>query len=114
MASRFVSFPAQAGFALAPGATARALFGERAMINLVEMEPGAEVARHTHPHEQLGIILRGAITMTIGAEERELGEFDGFVVEPGTEHGGTAGPAGVLVLDVFAPVREDYRTAAGR
>lgn len=114
MESGFISFADAAGFALAPGATARALFGERAMINLVEMKAGAEVARHSHPHEQLGLILRGSMTMTIDGEERELGELDGYVVAPDTEHGGSAGPAGALVLDVFAPVREDYRTAAGQ
>jgi len=107
-----MSFAAAGGFALAPGASARALFGERAMINLVEMEAGATVARHSHPHEQLGLILRGSMTMTIGAEERELGELDGYLVAPGTEHGGRAGPTGALLLDVFAPVREDYRAAA--
>ena len=51
MESRFTSFTGADGFTLAPGATARALFGERAMINLVEMEPGSEVARHSHPHD---------------------------------------------------------------
>jgi len=107
-----MSFADTGAYTLAPGATARALFGERAMLNLVEMKAGSVVERHSHPHEQLGIILRGAMTMTIGTDERELGELDGFLVAPGTEHGGTAGPAGVLLLDVFAPVREDYRTAA--
>ena len=29
------------------------------------------------------------------------------------EHGATAGPEGALVLDVFRPVREDYRQAVG-
>ena len=102
-----------AGFTLAPGARARALFGERAMVNLVEMEPDAEVAMHSHPHEQLGVILRGSMTMTIGGEVGQVGELGGYVIAPDVEHGGRAGPAGALVLDVFAPVREDYRTASG-
>jgi quercetin dioxygenase-like cupin family protein len=35
--------------------SARALFGERAMLNLVELAPDALVALHSHPHEQLGL-----------------------------------------------------------
>ncbi len=109
MESRFISFRNTPGFRLAPGAVAKALFGERSMLNLVEMEPGATVERHSHPHEQLGVILRGSMTMSIAAENREIGELDGYLVPGDTEHGGTAGPDGALVLDVFVPVREDYR-----
>ncbi len=105
----FISLRDLPGFELAPGATARALFGERAMLNLVEMEPGATVPAHSHPHEQLGLILRGSMTMAIGGEPHELGELDAYAVPPHVEHGGVAGPAGAVLLDVFAPVREDYR-----
>ncbi len=112
MASRFVSLADGPAYVLAPGAVARALFGERAMLNLVRMEPGAVVARHSHPHEQLGLVLRGSMTMSIGDEQRELGELEAFVAPPGVEHGGTAGTQGALLLDAFAPVRADYRDAA--
>ncbi|HWE11647.1 MAG TPA: cupin domain-containing protein [Solirubrobacteraceae bacterium] len=112
MVSRFVSFGEVPSFALAAGAGARALFGERAMLNLVEMEPGATVPVHAHPHEQLGLILRGSMTMTIADEQREMRHLDAYLAPPGVDHGGTAGPEGALILDVFAPVREDYRHAA--
>jgi hypothetical protein len=39
------------GFELAPGAVARALFGDRGMLNVVELAPGAKVPLHSHPHE---------------------------------------------------------------
>jgi quercetin dioxygenase-like cupin family protein len=110
----FVSLSDTPSFPLAPGATARALFGERSMLNLVELEPGATVAIHSHPHEQLGLILRGSMTMTIDDEPREIRVDDAYLVPPGVPHGGTGGPDGALVLDVFAPVREDYREQAER
>ena len=31
-------------------------------VNLVELDPGAIVPEHSHPHEQIGIGLRGLIT----------------------------------------------------
>jgi quercetin dioxygenase-like cupin family protein len=100
------------GFELAPGAVAKALFGERGMVQVVELEPGAEVATHSHPHEQLGVIVSGAMTMVVGGVARECGPMDAYVVPGGLEHGGTAGPDGATVLDVFVPVREDYRERA--
>jgi quercetin dioxygenase-like cupin family protein len=113
MEPQFVSFDRVQPFQLADRVTAKALFGEGAMLNLVELEPGAVVARHRHPHEQLGLILRGALTLTVDGSDHLLREMDGYTLPGDIEHGATAGPEGALVLDVFRPVREDYREPAG-
>jgi len=110
---QFISFEQLRGFPLAEGAKAKPLFGEEAMLNLVELEPGAVVARHSHPHEQLGLVLRGSMRLVVAGEDHVLKEMDGFTLPGGVEHEGIAGPEGALVLDVFRPVREDYRQAAG-
>jgi quercetin dioxygenase-like cupin family protein len=110
---QFVSFRRLNGFRLGDGATAKPLFGEGAMLNLVELEPGAIVTRHSHPHEQLGVILRGSMTLVVGGAEHPLEEMDAYTLPGGVEHEGIAGPDGALALDVFRPVREDYRRAAG-
>ena len=108
--AQFASLDALPGFELARGATAKALFGENAMLNLVELEPGAVVARHSHPHEQLGMMLRGSMTIEVDGVSHTLGEMDVYALPGGVEHEGVAGPEGALVLDVFQPVREDYRS----
>jgi quercetin dioxygenase-like cupin family protein len=100
-------------FALAPGVNARALFGDAAMLNLVELEPAAIVPRHSHPHEQMGIVLSGEIVMIFEGEERPCHAMDAMHIPSGVEHGAYAGPEGALVLDVFVPIREDFRAAAG-
>jgi quercetin dioxygenase-like cupin family protein len=110
---QFVSFERLKAFQLTRGVTAKALFGEGAMLNLVELEPGGVVPRHSHPHEQLGLMLRGSMTLNVGGTDHRLEEMDGFALPGEVEHEGIAGPEGALVLDVFAPVREDYRQAAG-
>jgi hypothetical protein len=51
--------------------------------------------------------------MVVGDEFHECGPMDAFVMPGGVEHSGTAGPGGATVLDVFVPVREDYRERAG-
>jgi quercetin dioxygenase-like cupin family protein len=112
-AARIVRLDAVAPFLLADGVHARALFGDSAMLNLVELEPGAVVPEHSHPHEQLGIGLSGLIVMIFDGEEHPLGPMDAMHIPSGVVHGAYAGPEGAVVLDVFVPVREDFRALAG-
>ena len=97
------------GTAITDGVQMKALFGEAAMLNLVELEPDAVVPLHSHPHEQLGYVVSGEIVMTIGGEDHRLRPGGAYTIPGGTEHAGTAGPEGCAVLDFFHPIREDYR-----
>lgn len=105
---QFVSFQDVREFELAAGVTARPLFGEGAMLNLIEFEPGAVVPEHEHPHEQLGLVLRGTQVLVVAGEEHPLGPMQGYVLPGGVRHSAHCGPEGATVLDVFRPVREDY------
>jgi quercetin dioxygenase-like cupin family protein len=109
MGPQFVRFEDVASFALAEGVTGRPLFGEGAMLNLIEFEPGATVPLHSHPHEQLGIVLRGVQVLVVDGVEHELQPMDGYALPGGVEHSARCGPEGATVLDVFRPVREEYR-----
>jgi len=106
---QFVHFDDVRAFELAAGVSGRPLFGEGAMLNLIEFEPGATVPLHSHEHEQLGIILRGMQALVVDGVPHELGPLEGYVLPGGVEHSAYCGPEGALVLDVFRPVREDYR-----
>lgn len=79
------------------------------MLNLLEFEPGATVPLHRHSHEQLGIVLRGMQALVVDGVTHELGPLDAYVLPGGVEHSAHCGPEGALVLDVFQPVRDDYR-----
>ena len=109
MEPQFVSFDGIRSFDLAPGVNGRPLFGDGAMLNLIEFEPGATVPSHSHEHEQLGIVLRGMQALVVDGVAHELEPFEGYVLPGGVEHSAYSGPEGALVLDVFRPVREDYR-----
>ena len=106
---RFVHFDDVRSFELADGVTGRPLFGEGAMLNLIEFAPGSEVPLHSHPHEQLVIVLRGMQALVVDGKAHELGPHEGYVLPGGVEHSAYCGPDGALVLDVFRPVRDDYR-----
>ena len=94
---------------LAPGFRIRTMWGERIMLSLVELDPKAEVPEHTHPHEQMGIVLDGVIHMTIGGQARTLHQGDVYLVPPNVPHMVTMGDAKARVVDLFSPPREEYK-----
>jgi quercetin dioxygenase-like cupin family protein len=63
------------------------------MINaLVEIEPGATVARHTHPGIESTYVVEGGIELTVeGQEPKKLSPGEAFQVPPNTIHGGKNG-----------------------
>jgi quercetin dioxygenase-like cupin family protein len=93
----------------APGVTLRVIGdGERAMLIEVDIEPGAIVSMHTHPHQQTGRLLSGKMRFEIGDETYELEPGDSWSIPGGVPHEAT-GIEKCLVLEVFAPPREDFR-----
>jgi quercetin dioxygenase-like cupin family protein len=83
--------------------------GEAMMLSLVEFEPRSVVEPHSHPHEQMGMLLEGELTFTIGGQTRTLRPGDMWRIPGGVVHSAVAGDAPVKALDVFHPIREDYR-----
>ena len=71
-------------------------------------EPGWVGARHSHPHHQLVYVVSGAIRVDVDGRVFDVLAGDSFVVDGGVEHQASALEASE-VLDVFTPVREDYR-----
>ena len=47
--------------------------------------------------------------LVVDGVAHELHPFEAYVLPGGIEHSAYCGPEGSLVLDVFTPVREDYR-----
>jgi quercetin dioxygenase-like cupin family protein len=91
------------------GIVARSVHGERLTLSIVELDPGAVVAEHRHEHEQLGMVIRGEMDFRVGDERRVLGPGETWRIPSNTPHEATAGPEGAVVIDVFAPVRADFR-----
>jgi len=72
------------------------------------IDDGAAVPEHAHPHEQVVNVLEGELALTVDGVEHVLHAGDVVAIPGGVRHAARAlGPS--RVLDVFAPVREDYR-----
>lgn len=94
---------------LFPGALSRTFWGEQMLFSLLELAPGCVVPRHSHPHEQAGIMLEGEMEFTIGDETRIVRTGDIFFIPGGVEHSVRVLDTPVRALDVFSPVREEYK-----
>lgn len=95
--------------AIFPGVAVKTCVCENLMLSLATFEPNAVVEEHSHPNEQVGIVLEGRAVFQIGGEEKTLGPGDVFRIPGHVKHRVVALDAPVRALDVFYPVREDYR-----
>jgi quercetin dioxygenase-like cupin family protein len=87
---------------------ARRIEGERITLALVELDADAIVPGHRHENEQLGMVITGSLIFTIGDETREVGPGGTWRIPSNTPHQVTVGPAGAVVIDIFAPTRSDW------
>jgi len=94
---------------LAPGVRLSLAWGEKLMLSVVELEPGSVVPMHSHPHEQAGIVLEGEFDMTIGGQTKRVRKGDMYIIPGGVDHGVVTGPERALALDIFHPIREEYK-----
>ena len=81
--------------------------GDRLMFLLVDMKPGQFVPEHRHPHEQMGICLKGKAEFVSGGNKFlvEAGMF--YWIKPNEPHSVKVMEESTF-LDVFSPPREDY------
>ena len=91
-----------------PGFKARFVHTERITLAYWEVEPGAELPMHDHPHEQTSQVLEGRFEMTIDGVTQVCEPGQVVIIPSGTPHSGKA-LTPCKILDVFSPVREDYR-----
>ena len=105
-------------FSPAPGIQLQPVIGEKMMTCWITMAPNAVVAEHSHINEQLGVVAEGSVTLTAGGESRTVALGDAYIVPSNLPHSAVAGPEGALLVETFAPVRDDYaqawRAVAGR
>jgi quercetin dioxygenase-like cupin family protein len=94
---------------LVPGITMRPMWGDKVMMSLIEIAPGAVMNGHSHPHEQAGLVLEGQFDFTIGGETKTLRQGDAYVIPGGVEHSLVGSAGWSLALDIFTPPREEYK-----
>jgi quercetin dioxygenase-like cupin family protein len=91
-----------------PGVVGRVVEGQRLTVAVVELAPDAIVPAHEHENEQIGFVIEGSITATVGDETAELRAGGTYSIPAGCRHELRAGPQGTVVADIFAPPRAEW------
>jgi len=82
--------------------------GREANVQQFSVDPGASVPEHSHPHEQVGYVLEGALEFAVGGKTVTVEAGESYVIPGGEPHGArNRGGVPAVGLDVFAPPRDD-------
>ena len=91
-----------------PGMRARIAHGRGMTIAWWEIDDGAVLPEHAHPHEQIVSVIEGRVELTLGGETRVLDAGSVVLIPSNVPHSGRA-LARCRVIDVWHPVRDDLR-----
>lgn len=77
--------------------------GKHVVQARVEFEPGAGVGRHTHPGEEISVVLEGTLLLEVdGQPPRTIKAGEAFLVPAGVIHAGkNPGPGKGVVLATY-------------
>ena len=81
--------------------------GEKTLMGQFKIAKGAAIPAHSHPHEQTGIMVSGKLRFNVDGEIVDVETGDSWCLPGGVEHSAEALEDSVVV-EGFAPVREDY------
>jgi quercetin dioxygenase-like cupin family protein len=93
---------------LIPGHRGRFVHSEHTTHVYWEIDEGAQLPEHSHPHEQIVNLLEGTYELVVDGEVCRLEAGDVLVIPGNAVHSGSA-HTDCRILDVFSPVREEYR-----
>ncbi len=93
-----------------PGVSRAGFRGDNVLMVMNWLEPGMETRPHSHPCEQLVYVVKGRMRFHIEGEAFDLGPGGLLRIPPDALHyGEPLGDETVFNLDVFSPIRDDYR-----
>ena len=93
---------------IAKGFHAKFVHTKNMTIAYWRVEKGASLPMHSHIHEQITNVLEGEFEMTVGDETSICKNGKVVTIPSHVAHGGKA-LTDCFILDIFQPVREDYR-----
>lgn len=97
-----------------PGVRRRVASSDRLTIVQLELtglshEP---LTTHSHPHDQITVVLEGRCLVQVGEEQREIGPGGCYVVPSNVVHGMRPLSERCVIMDTFTPARDDFQTPA--
>jgi quercetin dioxygenase-like cupin family protein len=93
---------------LAPGAHSHIMTGEKMTLSFAHLEAGSYFPVHTHPYEQMMVVLKGELDAVLEGKLYRMGPGDVIFFPEGLVHGAQMRDVDCEILDVFTPARPDY------
>lgn len=102
---------------LMPGANSHIVAGTNMTLSFVTLEANRYYPIHSHPHEQMVIVLKGEIDAIVEGYRYRVREGEVFPIGGGVAHGMYTLGQQCVVLEVFSPARTEFeeklRTVTG-
>ena len=84
--------------------------GQKMMICRLKFDPFVVTPAHSHPHEQMTLVMQGKVKFIVDTEERIVSAGDILQFPSNLWHGATMLDEEVILIDIFSPIREDFLT----
>jgi quercetin dioxygenase-like cupin family protein len=93
---------------IVPGIKGKFVHSDNMTVVYWSIDAGAVMPDHAHPHEQIVNVLEGEFDLMVEGKANKAEPGFIAVIPSNVKHGGKA-KTDCRILDVFHPVREDYR-----
>jgi gluconolactonase len=99
---------------IAEGVTATLGWGRGALVERVEMLPGASYPAQTLNEELFVIVQEGSATIDVDGKPLALAKNQAIYLQPGSVRSMKAGANGLVAIEAYSPVRLDHLAKAGQ
>jgi len=91
-----------------PGYKVRFIHTDNMTFAYWNIDAGAALPEHSHPHEQVANVIEGKFEFNLNGDKRVIEPGDVVTIPSDVKHAGKA-VTDCRLIDVFYPVREDYK-----
>lgn len=105
---KFFEIPKLPQKELLPGITLKSVHLENLMVTFVTLAQGAVLPEHSHPHEQISVVISGMLRFKVEGDERIVSAGHAICIPSNALHSAVVVEGPSVVYDSWSPVRADY------
>lgn len=94
---------------LVPGSLSHLIGGKNVTISFLTMKAGSAFKLHSHPQEQIMIVIEGYCDEIIEDKMYRVKKGDVIYLPANIKHGAFIREIDCKAIDIFSPPREDYK-----